>query len=219
MGIDNRCSGYMSNKSSDFDGKLRPVKQVIKGFGGSRTYNVIMGTIKWKVEDDSGKVHTFRIPNSYYVTDGGVRLFSPQHLAKTQKDRKPTQGTGSTNLADQVTLFWQQRHFFKTVYLDPNTNVATFSLAPGYTKYHAFCTEACLQDEEITDSISMETNVVRNDEIGNESDIKDSKSIGDDVPYDPTPREFDMYTPNLPGTDPVVVQDDEEDCQPTNVAA
>ena len=107
----------------------------------------MMGTIKWKVEDDSGKVHTFRIPNSYYVPDGGVRLFSPQHWANTQKDRKPTQGTGSTTLADRVTLFWHQRHFYKTVYLDPNTNVATFALAPGYTKYHAFCTKACLQDE------------------------------------------------------------------------
>ena len=52
VGIDNRCSGCMSNKSSDFDGKLRPVKRVIKGFGGSHTYNVMMGTIKWKVEDD-----------------------------------------------------------------------------------------------------------------------------------------------------------------------
>ena len=67
----------MSNKSSDFDGELRPVKWVIKGLGGSRTYNVMMGTIKWKVEDDSGKLHTFRIPNSYYVPYGRVRLFSP----------------------------------------------------------------------------------------------------------------------------------------------
>ena len=57
--IDNRCSSFMSNESSDFDGKLRPVKRVIKGFGGSRTYNGMMGTIKWKVEDDSGKVHSF----------------------------------------------------------------------------------------------------------------------------------------------------------------
>ena len=42
----------MSNKSSDFDGELRPVKLVIKGFGGSPTYNVMMGTIKWKVVED-----------------------------------------------------------------------------------------------------------------------------------------------------------------------
>ena len=93
----------------------------------------------------------------------------------------------------------------------------TFALAPGYTKYHAFCTEACLQDEDITDPMSMETNVVRNDETGNKRETKDSRSISDDVPYDPTPREFDMDNLNLPGTAPVVVQDDEEDRQPTNV--
>ena len=116
-------------------------------------------------------------------------------------------------------LFWQQRHLSKTVYLDPNTNVATFALAPGYTKYHAFYTNACLKDEEITDPMSMETNVVRNDETGNESNTEDAQIIGDNVPYNPTPREFDMDTPNLPDTAPVVVQDDGEDRQPTNVAA
>ena len=147
-----------------------------------------MGTIKWKFEDDSEKVYTFRIPNSYYVPDRGVRLFSPQHWEKTKKDRKPTQGTGITTLANRVTIFWYQRHFSKTVYLDPIINVATFALAYGYTKYHAFCTEACLQDEDITDPMSMETNVVRNDETGNESDTEDAQSIGDNVPYDPTPR-------------------------------
>ena len=179
----------------------------------------MMGTMKWKVEDDSGKVHTFLIPNSYYVPDGGVRLFILQHWAKNQKDQKLTQGIGSTTLDDQVTLFWHQRQFSKTVYLDPNTNVATFALAPGYTKYYAFCTEASLQDEEINDPMPMETNVVRNDETGNESDTEDAQRIGNDVTYDPTPREFDMDTPKLPGISTVVVQDDKEDRQPTNVAA
>ena len=65
----------------------------------------------------------------------------------------------------------------------------------------------------------METNVVRNDKTGNESNTEDAQSIGDGVPFDPTPREFDMDTPNLPGTAPVVVQYDEEDRQPTKVAA
>ena len=118
-----------------------------------------------------------------------------------------------------MTLFWNQRHFSKTVYLDPSTNVATLALEPGYTKYHVLCTEACLQDEEITYPMSMDTNVISDDERGNESDTKDAQSIGDGVPFDPTPREFDMDTLDLPGTGPVVVQDDKEDCQPTNVAA
>ena len=57
--------------------------------------------------------------------------------------------------------------------------------------------------------MSMETNVVSTDETGNESDTEDAQSIGNDVTYDPTPREFNMDTHNLPGTAPVVVQDDE----------
>ena len=65
----------------------------------------------------------------------------------------------------------------------------------------------------------METNVVRNDETGNESNTEDAQSIGNNVPYDPTRREFDMDTPDLPGTAQVVVQDDEEYRHPTNVAA
>ena len=76
-----------------------------------------------------------------------------------------------------------------------------------------------MQDEEITNPMSMDTNVVSNDERGNESKTEDAQSIGDDVTYDPTPHEFDMDTPDLLGTAPVVVQDDEEDRQPTNVAA
>ena len=65
----------------------------------------------------------------------------------------------------------------------------------------------------------MEINVVSDYERGNESDTEDSQSISDDVPFDPTPREFDMDTPDLLDTAPVVIQDDEEDRQPTNVAA
>ena len=99
----------MSDKASNFDGKLRPVKLIIKGFGGSKTYNVMMRTLKWKIEDDDGKIHTFRIPNLYYVPDGGFRLLSPQHWDKTQEDIKPTQGTGTTTLSDKVTIFWSQR--------------------------------------------------------------------------------------------------------------
>ena len=55
----------------------------------------------------------------------------------------------------------------------------------------------------------MDTNVVSNYETGNESDTEDAQSIGDHVPYDLTPRDFDMDTPDLPGTAPEVVQYDE----------
>ena len=67
-----------------FVGELRPSNRVVKGFAGSRTTNVQVGTLRWSWEDEMGKKHTFTIPNSYYVPDGQVRLLSPQHWSQTQ---------------------------------------------------------------------------------------------------------------------------------------
>jgi hypothetical protein len=77
IGIDNRCSACISHVESDLEGPLMHCNRVVKGFCGSRTRNVKMGTLKWSWEDDQGDATTFRIPNSYYVPDGGVRLLSP----------------------------------------------------------------------------------------------------------------------------------------------
>lgn len=72
IGIDNRCSACISHKLSNFEGPLTPTNRIVKGFGGSITRNVKMGTLKWSWEDDRGVITTFRIPNSYYVPDGKV---------------------------------------------------------------------------------------------------------------------------------------------------
>ena len=85
IGIDNRCSACISHLIEDFEpGLLKPCNRVVKGFGGSRTTNIKTGTIVWSWEDDAGVVTKFRIPNSYYVPEGKVRLLSPQHWAQTQ---------------------------------------------------------------------------------------------------------------------------------------
>ncbi len=73
----------MSHRIEDFVDEPIPTNQVVRGFAGSRTGNVMKGTIQWKWEDDEGKVHKFLIPNYYYVPDGGVRLLSPQHWIRT----------------------------------------------------------------------------------------------------------------------------------------
>jgi hypothetical protein len=84
IGIDNRFTATMSHRIDDFISELIPTDKVVKGFAGSRTSNVMKGTIIWKWEDDEGKVHKFIIPNSYYVPKGGVRLLSSPTRAKSQ---------------------------------------------------------------------------------------------------------------------------------------
>ncbi len=83
IGIDNRCTGCISHRIEDFDGPLVDSNRSIKGFGGSKTSNVKIGTISWKWLDHEGQSHKFVIPKLFYVPSGDVRLFSPQHWAHT----------------------------------------------------------------------------------------------------------------------------------------
>jgi hypothetical protein len=135
IGIDNRCTGCISHRIEDFEGPLQESNRAIKGFGGTRTTNVKIGTIVWRWNDNQGKHHKFVIPKSFYVPQGNVRLLSPQHWAQTQKDRKPTAGTGSETLDDKITLFWKQRKYKLTLPLGRNDNVATFTLADGFKSF------------------------------------------------------------------------------------
>lgn len=84
IGINNRCLGCISHVREDFVGELRPSNRVVKGFAGSKTTNVQVGTLRWSWEDEMGRKHTFTIPNSYYVPNGRVQLLSPQHWSQTQ---------------------------------------------------------------------------------------------------------------------------------------
>ncbi len=132
IGVDNRCTGCISNRIEDFEGPMVESSRAIKGFGGSRTTGIMIGTLAWRWMDDAGQEHKFLIPKSFYVQGGNVRLLSPQHWAQAQKDTKPIQGTGSETDARQVTLFWNQRKNKLTIPLGQSDNVATFISAAGY---------------------------------------------------------------------------------------
>ena len=130
VGVDNRASACISHKKSDFEGKLVRVYRSIKGFGGERIFNVYKGTLVWKWCDNEGKVHKFRIPNSYYVPQGNCRLLSPQHWARTQLGPYATasrlDGIGETTTHNKCVLFWDIAQFSLDIYMGPTENVATF---------------------------------------------------------------------------------------------
>ena len=158
VGIDNRCSGCISHKACDFIGELKDCKRNIKGFGGTRNFSIKIGTIKWHVEDDLGKIHKFVIPNSYYIPEGGVRLLSPQHWAQTQKDIKPIIGTKEVTDHESTTLYWNQLQYKKTVKISKHNNVSTFQLAPSFREFEAYEAKAGFKDDEnsiITDELNI----------------------------------------------------------------
>ena len=165
VGIDNRCSGCISHDLSDFVGPLKPSGKVIKGFGGSRTTNVQVGTLRWTWEDDQGAKHTFTIPNSYYVPDGNVRLLSPQHWAQTQaRDKRQRSHCGETTNGMECILHWENGAYQRRIPLGRHNNVATFHLAPGFTQFKVFCAEAELDDHDECDPLALPSGVITDEE-------------------------------------------------------
>ena len=77
------------------------------------------GILKWHVEDDHGLVHVMLITGAYLIPDAATRILSPQHLAQQANDHYPmAEGTGALTTSKNITLFWAQRRFTKTVPLD-----------------------------------------------------------------------------------------------------
>lgn len=226
VGIDSRCSGCISHQSSDFIGELRPCNRAIKGFGGTRTTNIMTGTLVWRWEDDEGRAHRFHIPNSYYVPQGGVRLLSPQHWAKhVNKSPENVRGTGSDINSKYATLYWEDAKYSLTVPLGEHDNVATFNLAPGFDKFEAFCVEIGNSNDDenpIADPMIVSDN---EDSIDKAYD-SDMRAANEDAawrePGKDTARPFLTLNPNGPSReekDPVNVIVDEEERQESTPTA
>lgn len=79
-------------------------------------------------------------------------------------DKKPIAGTGCEMMHLHCTLFWHQRQHRHTVLLDRNSNVATLYLAPGFARFHAFCAEAGIDNDETLDPMVEEAHTTPHDE-------------------------------------------------------
>jgi hypothetical protein len=70
--IDNCCSHTLTNDINDYIEP--PAKSSVRerGYNGS-TNSTMVGTVKWKIKDDNGKVHNFILPNTYYSSSVKTR--------------------------------------------------------------------------------------------------------------------------------------------------
>jgi len=93
-------------------------------------------------------VHDHTIPDSYYIPDGKVQLLSPQHwMQKTMSKQERCQHSHSCiTKHDHIQLTWKDKYKW-TVPLD-NSNVGTFTLALGYSRFAAFAMETHIIPEE-----------------------------------------------------------------------
>ena len=116
------------------------------------------------------------------------------------------------------TLSWKK--YKLTIPLGSSDNVATFSLAPGYEKFHAFCAEADITNDEDDSITCEEANVMSDDEdkpSGQDDEVDNdsaSDSEGDEeheTKSHPCQTEFNLDGPQCHAIP--THQDDEEDRQ------
>ena len=77
IGIDNHATKMISNDKSHFIGPIRPTNIGVKGFGNNMVKASGKGTVKWKIEDDEGKVHVITIHNALYIPQSSLCILCP----------------------------------------------------------------------------------------------------------------------------------------------
>ena len=174
IGVDNRCSTCISPYVEDFIGPLQDTNKTIKGFTGAQTHNPKTGTLCWQWLDDKGRMHTFKIPNSYYVPECEQRLLSPQHWAQTRSASNRAT-THCITLVLNVYLRWTKGDEIYELTLPLNkrgSNVGTLYSHPGYNKYNLFCQAANIKITDDKDLIAIPAHLISDDEDKEENGIK-----------------------------------------------
>ena len=125
------------------------------------------GMIKWHIEDDQGLVHVTIIRGAYLIPDAPTRILSPQHLAQQADDHYPrAEGTGALTTSKNITLFWAQRRYVKTVPLVTKTNVGLTTTAAGARSFRAF--SASIKAPETIQSNIFTTHVIPDEDEDSE---------------------------------------------------
>jgi hypothetical protein len=97
------------------------------------------GTLVINVNDDTGKPHCVKIPNSLYLPGLRMCLLLPQHWAQEARDDYPLpNGMRMENNAHSCVLRWGQGKFSKTIPFDSATNMPIFFTLPSTLSYRAF---------------------------------------------------------------------------------
>jgi len=139
IGVDGHASCCMGNHPDQFeDLQLTTDGKSVTGIGSSVIIKGV-GTFKFNIEDDTGQVHTIRIPNSMYVPSLKRVLLSPHHWAQEAHDNHPKRrGTFMAQYDDGVVLHWNQRQYSRSVSYLPSTNTPVFHSAPDARSYRTY---------------------------------------------------------------------------------
>ena len=160
--LDDGASACITNAANDFIEPPKRVDKKVKGIKG-HAQATHRSTLKWYIEGDHGLVHVMVITGAYLIPETSTRILSPQHLAQQANDHYPTaEGTRALTTSKNITLFWAQRRFTKTVPLDSKTNVGLTMTASGTRSFRACC--ATVNSPETKEMNIFTTHVIPDEE-------------------------------------------------------
>jgi hypothetical protein len=138
IGINTHASRCMANAPHLFEDLRLSNKGKVQGINNGLEIKG-KGTFKIKIEDDNGRTHEIKIPNSLYLPGLERCLLSPQHWAQEAGDEHPLpEGAWCKNTATHNILFWDQKYFQKSVPHSSLMNTPVFYTAPSSRAYQAF---------------------------------------------------------------------------------
>ena len=119
-------------------------------------------------------MHTFEIPNSYYVPECELRLLSPRHWAQTRSHANRAT-TRCITLSTNVYLRWTKgdENYELTLPLNKRgSNMGTLYSHPDYNKYDLFCQAADIKITDDNNPIAVPANLISDDEGNEQNDIQ-----------------------------------------------
>ena len=141
MGVDNPSKTCVCHNPDYFIGYITPINLKLKEINGSLKI-IGTGTVRWRITDDTGKIHNINIENLLYVPDAPMCMISPQHWGQEANDHYAMEeGTRGITQSKNIILEWNQRNYQKTIPLCPSTNTGRFMSTPGSTKHRLFCAQ------------------------------------------------------------------------------
>jgi hypothetical protein len=141
IGIDCHASRCMVNSPHLFENlQLKQEGGKVEGINSGLEIKGI-GTFKFKVDNDNGKTHEIKIPNSLFLPDLKRCLLSPQHWAQEAGDNYPLlRGTRMENDDKRCVLVWGQGKYKKSIPYNATSNVPIMYSASSSLAYRAYAT-------------------------------------------------------------------------------
>ena len=138
VGVDNHASRCLAQDKRLFENLTPFCSGRVGGIDGGLQIKG-QGTLVLNINDDNGRPHRIKIPNSLYLPELKTCLLSPQHWAQEARDDYPLpNGTRMENNARSCTLIWGQGQFRKTIPFNASTNTPIFYTSPRTSAYRAF---------------------------------------------------------------------------------